>query len=375
MKGFTEIFLSCTLGLSAIFAYTFMKKEKPLKEHRQEPTVMSGESEDPALSLNWGLEEVHAPAAWKHQKGSRNVIVAVIDTGCDIHHPDLKDNIWRNPGEGGLDRNGDPKSSNGIDDYGNGFVDDFHGWNFSGNNNDVTDEHGHGTHIAGIIGAEKLNGMSSGGVAPHVSLMILKYFDPEATGPENLRHTISAIHYAVKMGADIINYSGGGMLRSHEEEEALRWAAAQGVLVVAAAGNEGANSDFMPFFPADYDLPNILSVGAIDRDEHLMRISNYGIHSVALAAPGKNIYSTLPNGQYGFMTGTSQATAFATGVAALLIAQDPQMRNPQALIQHMIKYSSKRTALHGKLRSGGLLDAKLALENDVTETLRAADNN
>ena len=136
MKGFTEIFLSCTLGLSAIFAYTFMKKEKPLKEHRQEPTVMSGESEDPALSLNWGLEEVHAPAAWKHQKGSRNVIVAVIDTGCDIHHPDLKDNIWRNPGEGGLDRNGDPKSSNGIDDDGNGFVDDFHGWNFSGNNND-----------------------------------------------------------------------------------------------------------------------------------------------------------------------------------------------------------------------------------------------
>jgi subtilisin family serine protease len=145
--------------------------------------------------------------------------------------------------------------------------------------------------------------------------------------------------------------------------------------VVAAAGNEGVNSDFFHFYPADYDLPNILSVGAIDKDENLMHISNYGINTVHLAAPGKNIYSTLPNGQYGYMSGTSQATAFATGVAALLIANDPQMRNPRALIQHLIKNSSRRAALRGKLRSSGLLDAKLALESSDLELTQAADNN
>jgi subtilisin family serine protease len=290
------------------------------------------------------------------------VVVAIIDTGCDVHHPDLAENIWHNPGEIGLDDSGFPKQSNGIDDDDNGFVDDFHGWNFSANNGDVSDDHGHGTHIAGIIGAEH-----AAGTSPHVSLMILKYFDSEASGPENLRHTIAAIRYAVKMGADIINYSGGGVVRSSEEEAALRWASAQGVLVVAAAGNEGVNSDFYHFYPADYDLPNILSVGAIDRNEQLMKISNYGIHTVALAAPGKNIYSTLPGGQHGFMSGTSQATAFATGVAALLIANDPQMRNPQALIQHLISSASRRPGLRGKLRSSGVLDAKLALERSNRE--------
>jgi len=357
MKG--EILISFTLGLASLLLYNHGRQEPlTVPPTEQEPTVITDEPDDPHLSLNWGLEQVHAPAAWKRQKGSRDVIVAVIDTGCDVHHPDLHENIWRNPGEAGAN------SHNGIDDDGNGFVDDVYGWNFSANTGDVTDEHGHGTHIAGIIGA-------TNGVAPHVSLMILKYFDPEASGLENLRNTIRAIHYAVKMGADIINYSGGGMIRSHEEEEALRWAAAQGVLIVAAAGNEGVNTDFSHFYPADYDLPNILSVAAVDRQEHLLKISNYGMQTVALAAPGKNIYSTLPNGQHGYMTGTSQATAFASGVAALLIANDPQMRNPRALIQHLIKYSSRRTALKGKLRSAGILDAKMALDGS---DFRQAEN-
>jgi thermitase len=367
LKGFKEVFLSFILGLAAIFTFTLTRHKDKAPPVHEEPAAISGIPEDDHLSLTWGISEIHAPAAWKRQTGSRNVIVAVIDTGCDVHHPDLSNNIWRNAGEGGLDRNGDPRSANGIDDDDNGFVDDFHGWNFSANNNDVSDEHGHGTHIAGIIGAEH-----SGGISPHVSLMILKYFDAEATGAENLRHTIAAIRYAVKMGADIINYSGGGVVRSAEEESVIRWAAAQGVLVVAAAGNEGVNSDFFHFYPADYDLPNILSVGAIDRNEQLMKVSNYGIHTVALAAPGKNIYSTLPNGQYGYMSGTSQATAFATGVAALLIANDPAMRNPAALIQHLVSSASKRPSLRGKLRSSGVLDAKLALERSDLE-LSSAD--
>jgi subtilisin family serine protease len=368
MKGLKEILLSFSLGLATILTFTLtQKKERSIPVH-DEPTAISGESEDANLSLTWGVQEIHAPAAWKRQTGSRNVTVAVIDTGCDVHHPALSRNIWINPGESGLDRFGNNKASNGVDDDGNGFVDDLHGWNFADHDSDIADDHGHGTHIAGIIGAEH-----GTGVSPHVSLMILKYFNPDASGPDNLRHTISAIRYAVKMGADIINYSGGGVVKSREEEEALRWAAAQGVLVVAAAGNEGVNSDFFHFYPADYDLPNILSVAAIDQHEELMRISNYGIQTVALAAPGKNIYSTLPGGEYGYMSGTSQATAFATGVAALLIANDPQMRNPRALISHMLASASRRTALRTKLRSAGILDAKLALERSNLE-LSSTDN-
>lgn len=375
MKGLKEILVSCSLALVTIFTFAHLRKALQNQKRSvpyQEPVASLGESSDPNLSLNWGIQQIHAPAAWKRHRGSKDVIVAVIDTGCDVHHPDLHSNIWRNAGEGGLDRNGDPKSSNGIDDDDNGFVDDFHGWNFSANSNDISDDHGHGTHIAGIIGAERLSAISSSGIAPHVSLMILKYFDSESTGPDNLRNTISAIRYAVNMGADIINYSGGGIIRSREEEAVLKWAAAQGVLVIAAAGNEGANSDFFHFYPADYDLPNILSVGAIDQHEELLRMSNFGVHTVALAAPGKNIYSTLPGGQYGYMTGTSQATAFVTGVAALLIANDPHFHDPQTLIQHLLTSSSPRRLLHGKLRSGAVLDAKLALEkSDEQLTLNA----
>ena len=119
------------------------------------------------------------------------MVVAVIDTGCDVHHPELLHNIWQNPGESGIDENGMPKGNNGIDDDDNGFVDDVHGWNFAEHSNDLTDEHGHGTHIAGIIGAERLDGVSSSGVAPDVSLMILKYYDTQNSGNDNLKNTIA----------------------------------------------------------------------------------------------------------------------------------------------------------------------------------------
>jgi len=225
------------------------------------------------------------------------------------------------------------------------------------------DEHGHGTHIAGIIGARKGHGLPLVGVAPDVSLMILKYYDSESTGAQNLENTIRAIRYAVRMGANIINYSGGGILKSKEEEAMLAWASEQGVLVVAAAGNEGMNSDFFHFYPADYDLPNILSVGATDRHGMLMDLSNYGLHTVDLAAPGKNIYSTLPNGQYGYMTGTSQATAFASGVAALVMAQDPNLQDPRTLIKHLMTHGRPDPRLKTKTRSGSMLNAANSIEN------------
>lgn len=379
MKGIKEIVLSFSLALATFLAFAEVRKLLLSKERYQtqeEPAAILGESEDPHLSLNWGVQQIHAASAWRKHPGSRDVIVAVIDTGCDVHHPELRNNIWTNPGESGLDADGNPKASNGIDDDDNGYVDDFHGWNFSSNTSDISDEHGHGTHIAGIIGGQRLNGLSSSGVAPHVSLMILKYFDTESSGKDNLDNTIRAIRYAVHMGAAIINYSGGGVMRSQQEEATLKWAAAQGVLVVAAAGNEGLNSDFFHFYPADYELNNILSVAAIDQHGDLLRMSNFGVNTVDLAAPGKNIYSTLPGGAHGYMSGTSQATAFVSGVAALLIANDQRMGDPSALIQHLLANSSPRTILRNKLRSGGLLDAKLALDSsDVNLAQVAARNN
>lgn len=368
MKGLKEITVSCALGLAILFTYTEVRNQNKTnvrEEVKDSPVASYGPSEDPKLSFNWGLEQIHASAAWKRHKGSKNVVVAVIDTGCDIQHPELKHNIWTNPGESGLDQNGMPKGSNGIDDDNNGFVDDVHGWNFVSGTNDVYDDHGHGTHIAGIIGAQPLDGVS--GVAPNVSLMILKYYGTESSGADNLKNTIRSIRYAVRMGADIINYSGGGIVRSSEEEDALKWAAAKGILVVAAAGNEGMNSDFYPFYPADYGLPNIISVAASGRDGNLLHISNYGRGSVHIAAPGKNILSTLPDGAQGYMSGTSQATAFVTGVAALLIANDPRFHDPRVLIAHLVKNSSPRQALRGKLRSGGLLNAELALDSSDFE--------
>jgi subtilisin family serine protease len=359
LKGYKEILVSFSVGLLSLGTYLkiiekYKNSERP--SIKSEATPLQGRSEDQNLSLSWGLKDIRAHEAWRIQKGNRDIIVAVIDTGCDVHHPDLKDNIWVNPGESGMDVNGIPKSSNGLDDDGNGFADDVHGWNFVNDNAGVMDDHGHGTHIAGIIGA------GSSGVAPRVSLMILKYYDDSTSGEQNLGNTVRAIYYAVDNGARIINYSGGGILRSAQEEAALAWAAHKGVLVVAAAGNEGLNSDFFHFYPADYELPNILSVAALDRAGQLLNVSNFGPSTVDIAAPGKNIHSTLPGGSHGFMTGTSQATAFATGLAALVMAQSPRLRKPSQIIEHLLSHGRKLTALKGRVRSGSILNAAAAVD-------------
>ena len=276
---------------------------------------------DPAINRKWGLAKSNALDAWQLTTGSREIVVAVIDTGIDISHPDIKNNLWKNPGETGKDKNGRNKATNGIDDDKNGFIDDVHGWNFVHSNNYLKDNHGHGTHIAGIVGAEGGNGYGVTGVAPKVSLMILKYFDPKSPG-NNLVNTIKAIDYATRMKAHIVNYSGGGLEFSQPEFRAIQRAEQRGVLFVAAAGNERSNSDFHKYYPADYNLDNIISVTALNPTLKVLNSSNYGVKTVDIAAPGENIYSTLPNGHFGTMTGTSQATAFISGIAALLMSHN-----------------------------------------------------
>ncbi|MBY0554794.1 S8 family serine peptidase [bacterium] len=323
---------------------------------------------DPAIKQAWGLKKSDAARAWSVSQGNKNTLIAVIDTGIDENHEDLKNNLWTNPGESGLDAKGRSKATNGIDDDSNGFIDDVHGWNFVSNNNKLDDNHGHGTHIAGIIGAEASNKKGISGISPNVSLMVLKYFDPKVPNTDNLKNTISAIRYAVKMGAHIINYSGGGTDYSQEEHDAVELADKKGILFVAAAGNERSNSDQHHYYPADYGLKNIISVTAIDPTTEVLASSNYGTLTVDIAAPGQNILSCLPNNSYGLMTGTSQATAFVTGAAALVMSHKNQYFSAAEVKNYILATGDTSSSLITKTKTSRQLNLFKALTILGSET-------
>jgi thermitase len=353
--------------------FTKLGETKTIVSKKGESQVIMN---DPTMSQNWGLKKIDSQAAWRVSMGSKDVTVAIVDTGIDAKHADLRNNLWTNKGETGFDSKGRDKASNGIDDDGNGFTDDVHGWNFVDNTPDLKDNHGHGTHIAGIIGAEGGNGIGISGVSPHVSLMILKYYDPKSSGVDNLKNTVAAIRYASKMGAHIINYSGGGLEFSKQEFEAVKEASRKQILFVAAAGNERSNSDHVKYYPADYDLPNIISVTAIDPRTNVLSTSNYGVQTVDIAAPGENIYSTLPDGKYGIMTGTSQATAFVSGVAALIKANNPEMK-ADSIAKYILKTGDKVPSLQAKVGTATKLNSYRSLsilDQGVSATGVMADN-
>ncbi len=296
---------------------------------------------------NWGLSshpqtaDIHALDAWKLQEGNAAVIVAVIDTGLDPTHPDLKENLWHDPTQ---------KQAN------------IWGWDFVNHSPNPMDLHGHGTHVAGIIGAkpDPVSGVS--GVAHHISLMPLKYYSEHSSGHVNLKNTIAAIHYAMDHGAKIINYSGGGSEFSKAEYQAIEEAESRGILFVAAAGNEHQNTDQAgnSYYPSAYNLKNILSVAATDAQNHLISSSNWGPHTVDVAAPGKNILSTLPHARAGEMSGTSQATAFVSGLAALLLSENPKLTATE-LKAAILASVDHFPELEGKVQSGGRINACAAL--------------
>lgn len=286
-----------------------------------------------------------------HLKTEKVVTIAIIDTGVDINHRDLRNLIWRNPGELGLDQQGRDRSNNGLDDDGNGYIDDVQGWNFTNNSSNVTDQNGHGTHIAGIIKREFQRTLykENRKISQSVRLMVLNYYDPSASDSVNLTNTAKAIQYATTMGADIINYSGGGSQAHRLEYEAIEASAQKGVIFIAAAGNNKSNTDQRKFYPAGYELSNIITVTATDQNGLLQEFSNYGERSTDLAAPGAEIHSTLPHNKYGFMSGTSQATAHVTGVAAALILKKP-VRSATTLLGLLVEMSEYSRSLQGKTR-------------------------
>lgn len=339
--------------------------------------VSTEEKADPATKHSWALVNIGffesftslvKPALSTTKPCSPGVIVAIIDTGMDYTHPELAHSLWINKDEFGpwfaKDNKCRDKKCNKIDDDNNGFKDDLIGWDFVYDTPLPFDVHGHGTHIAGIIGAAAANGIGGTGVCPNVSIMPLKYYGDATAGANNLNNTVRAIQYAVKMGAHIINYSGGGSDPAPAEKKAIVEAQKAGVLFVAAAGNEGRNNETVGYYPASYGLDNIISVASLNKKNELLDSSNYG-KNVNVAAPGLMIVSTLPEGRFGTMSGTSQATAFVTGTAALLASQfdDDPRKHWKEVRQAILEGSKplKNNELHS-LVSNGVLNVPKALE-------------
>ena len=295
--------------------------------------------------------DIDAPEAWQVSTGSRDVIVGVVDTGIDYTHPDLAANIWVNPGE---------IAGNGIDDDGNGFVDDVHGYDFVNDDGDPFDDNGHGTHCAGTIGGVGNNGTGVAGVNWEVSLMGLKFLS--ASGSGSTSDAIQAINYATMMRTQfgqnirVTSNSWGGGGSSSAMRQAIEAGAAADILFVAAAGNDGSDNDATPQYPASYTSGAVVSVAATDRNDALAGFSNYGATSVDLAAPGASIVSTVPGGGYASYSGTSMATPHVAGAAALAIAVDPTL-SVADLKTALLGTVDGVSGLTGKVLTGGRLNA------------------
>jgi subtilisin family serine protease len=298
---------------------------------------------------NWSKgpkgEDIQAENAWKITQGSSQIIVAVIDSGVQIDHPDLAENIFVNT----LEQNGKP----GIDDDGNGYIDDIHGWDFFNNDNDPEDDRAHGTHVAGLIGARH-NEIGIAGVMSQVRILPLKFI---AQNGGRTSDAVKAMDYAVKMGAKIINCSWGGGEFTQALKDAIMAAAQRGVYVVAAAGNSKADNDKTEMYPANYEVPNLVSVGATNGTGKLAAFSNFGAKKVHILAPGAMLVSTIPGGKWDWKSGSSMSAPLVSGALGLLLTLRPDLGSPETIekgIQLLMNSAYQNPALAGLSRSGRL---------------------
>jgi len=328
---------------------------------------------DPSFASTWGLNntgqvingspgtpdaDIDAPEAWDVTTGSPNVTVAVIDTGVDWSHPDLSSQIWINPGENCAGCRND-----GIDNDHNGFVDDWHGWDFAGNDNNPTDDHGHGTHVAGTIGAAGNNGVGVAGINWNVKIMPVKFLNAQGSGTD--ANAVSAVLYAAQNGANVMNNSWADTVYSQALADAITVADQHNSLFVAAAGNNGTDNDTTPTYPASYDIPNVVSVAATDNKDNRAFFSNTGRRSVDLGAPGVDIYSTWPGGAYQYLSGTSMATPHVAGAAALAKAAFPSA-SAVGLKALLLGTVDPKPALATTTSSGGRLNIGNAVTCNAT---------
>lgn len=304
--------------------------------------------------------DISATLAWDITTGSKDVLVGIIDTGIDYNHPDLAENIWTNPAETGLDEEGNDRATNGIDDDGNGYIDDWRGWDFINEDNDPMDGHSHGTHCAGTIGAKGNNEIGVVGVNWNVSLVGLKVFTD--TGSTTTIALANAIHYATSIGVNLTSNSWGGGPPSDTIREAIVEADNAGILFIAAAGNSSSDNDLRPHYPSSYEMENIISVASTNRYGQLSSFSSYGINSVDVAAPGSEIYSTIPNAGYGYKSGTSMATPHVTGLAALVMSKFPDFSHYQ-IRRRVLATARPNLATVGRV-AYGRIDALSSLEID-----------
>lgn len=312
---------------------------------------------DSLFNEQYGLQQVNAPMAWNVTTGE-DVVVAVIDSGIDYNHPDLKDNIWTNPGE---------IPNDGIDNDGNGYVDDVHGWNCVADNNDPMDDYYHGTHVAGIIGAQSDNNIGVAGVAPNVKMVPIKFIDNDGIGTSSA--AISAMSYAKANNIKLINASWSINPEDLGCPALFRKIQSSDALFVAAAGNSREDNDTHKHFPANWELDNIISVAATNSNGELAECSDWGATTVDIAAPGDLVRSTFPvndkKGPYGDCTGTSMAAPHVTGTAALILSLHPEYTVAQ-LKQAILDSADYSQKLVGKVATNGILNTAKALGKVTT---------
>ncbi len=329
--------------------------------------VAGPQPNDPHFADQWALNnlgtdggkeraDIDALQAWLTTQGSDDVVVAVLDSGVDYTHVDLRANMWFRP----------ENIPAYIDDQ-LGTFNDLNGYNGTDNIADPMDDNGHGTHCAGIIGAEGNNGEGITGINWKVKIMPLKFLGRGGFGSTN--DAIEAINYAIdrkKKGVNVrvISASWGSTSRSKALEDTIRAAGEAGILFVAAAGNNGSNNDSRPHYPSNYDLPNVVSVAALDRTDNLASFSNFGVKTVHVAAPGKEILSTWLGDNYREASGTSMATPYVSGVAALIVANEPNI-TMEKLRARLLGSADKLDSLDGKVETGGRICAANALSNVV----------
>jgi Tol biopolymer transport system component len=343
-----------------------LPSRRALEWFRRRPEVVAAEpnqryrahrvANDPERSRLYGLERIAAPAAWDISSGDAGVVVAVFDTGMNLTHPDLAPNLWKNPAE---------VPGNRIDDDANGWADDVHGIDVVDGDGDPSDDAGHGTHVAGTIGAVGDNGVGVVGVAWRVQLMPVRVLSVDGSG--TTVELASAFDYVVRLkrrgvNVRVINCSWGGGFPSLALREAMQAAAAEGILMVCSAGNDHADLDARPTFPAVYDLPEIVSVGASTTCDEPSSFSNQGRVTVDLAAPGSGILSTFRGGErYAVLSGTSMAAPHVSGAAALLFGMRPEAR-PAEIRSLLLGTTDAVPSWQGLSRTGGRLHVGRAME-------------